>query len=258
VTVRDRLKGAITRAIRHDGAQGRSSLDDALLFEAQERALRAAETAVRLSQGAGATAAQQKSALDAAADQARMLVARGRDARGPVQQVRDTLERAKLVCLNAGLEGARLGEPAGKALVSIADELRSLATRSLEAVDELGSMQSQVEQDREKLLERIEQAQQRARELSEELLRSQASQRDAETALGELGKTLAKTSATDPDTARALSAAAEHARGLLSTLATLSARRDRGTILSALGPALRPLLDALRELYRGRPRQEQP
>jgi methyl-accepting chemotaxis protein len=187
-----------------------------------------------------------------------MLIARGRDARAPMQQIRDTLERAKLVALNAGLEGARIGDPVGKALVSVADEQRALASRALDALDELAEMLVRTEEDREKLLQRIEEARDRARELADELLRSQAAQRDSETALAELGKLLGKTTSTDPETARALTQAAEHARGLLGALTLLSNRRDRGVVRGALGPALRPLLSALRELYRGRPRDEQP
>jgi methyl-accepting chemotaxis protein len=250
--------GALERVLGEDAAGGRSSLDDALLYRSHERAHTAAETAVRLAQGAGASAAQQKNALDSAADQARMLAARGRDSRLPTQQLRDSLERAKLVALNAGLEGARHGEPVGRALVGIADEMRALVTRALEALEEHVAMLADVDRDREKLLTQIEQAQQRARELAEELLRSQAAQRDAEVAVAEMGKTLAKASPTDPETARALTDAAEHAKGLLSSLRLLSARGDHGQTLGALGPALRPLWRALRELYRGGTREPPP
>lgn len=255
MSLRERLMGALQRALGEETGGKRSSLDEALLYDSQERAHQAAENAVRLAQAAGATAAQQKSALDAAADHARMLVARGRDTRTPTQQLRDTLERAKLVALNAGLEGARLGETAGRPLVIIADETRGLVVRALEALDEHLTMLGQVERERERLLERIEQARTRARDLADELLRAQAAERDAELALVELGRTLAKTSSTDPETARSLSTAAEHARGLLAALTALSARGDRGQVLGTLAPALGPLFRALRELYRGRQRE---
>lgn len=252
MSVRERLAGALSRVLGDEAARPRTSLDDALLFESHERASKTAETAVRISQAAGATAAQQKSALDAAADQARMLVARGRDTRAPTQQIRDALERAKLVALNTGLEGARMGEAAGKPLVMVSEEMRGLVVRALESLDEHLGLLAQVEREREKLLERIEQARDRARDLADEMLRAQAAERETEQALGELGRSLSKTSTTDPETARALTEAAEHARGLLGALTALSARGDRGTVLNALAPALRPLFRALRELYRGR------
>jgi DNA repair exonuclease SbcCD ATPase subunit len=258
MTVRERVVEALRRTLGDDGRGVRSPLDEAALLETQQRARKACENAVRLSQGAGATAAQQKSALDAAADQARMLAARGRDIRVPAQQLEDALQRSKLIALNAGLEGARIGEPAGKALVSVADEMRALTARALEALDEHFAALGQLDRDREKLLEQIAQAQQRARDLADELLRSQASQREAETALAELGRTLEESSATDPETARALTDAAEHARQLARSLAALSARGDRGAVVGALGPALKPLFRLLRDLYRGRPREEQP
>jgi methyl-accepting chemotaxis protein len=258
MTVRERLIGALQRALGDEAERARTPLDDAFLFQAHERAQAAAETAVRLAQGAGATAAQHKSALDSAADQARMLGARGRDARLPTEQLRDSLERAKLVALNAGLEGARLGEPSGRALAGVADEMRALAARGLEALEQHLGMLAQADRNREKLLAQIEKAQQHASELADELLRSQAAQRAAQAELVQVGSSLARTSATDPETARALTQAAEHARGLLSSLTALTARGDRGAVLGALGPALRPLWRALRELYRGGAREQSP
>jgi methyl-accepting chemotaxis protein len=258
MSVRARLIGALQRAIGEHDEPARSPLDEALMFRAHERAHAATENAMRLSQGAGATAAQHKNALDAAADQARMLAARGRDARLPTDQLRDSLERAKLIALNAGLEGARMGEPSGRALANVADEMRAIAGRALEALEQHLAMLAQVERDREKLLAQIEQTQQRARELADELLRSQAAQREAEIALAEIGNSLAKSSATDPETARALTEAAEHARGLMRSLSVLTARGDPAVAAGALGPALKPLWRALRELYRGGSREPSP
>jgi hypothetical protein len=249
------LSGALRRTFGDEAGKTRSALDDAALLDIHDRARSACETAVRLSQGAGATAAQQKSALDAAADQARTLAARGRDVRVVVQQLEDALERSKLVALNAGLEGARIGEPTGKALVAVADELRALSARALEALGDHVSGLGELERDRDKLLDQIAQAQERSRFLADELLRSQAAQREAESTVAELGRTLRETSATDPETARALTDAAEHARQLARALAALSSRGDRGAVLGALGPALKPLFRLLGDLYRGKSEQ---
>ncbi len=109
--VRDSLLGGAA-----EPSEQRTTLDDALLLRAQDSAEKSAEAALGASQAVGAAAAQQKSALDAATDRARLLHARGKDAEGSVARARDALERAKLVALNSGLEGSRLGEAKGRAL----------------------------------------------------------------------------------------------------------------------------------------------
>ena len=219
-----------------------------MLYNAHEAATQATHSATSMCQAAGATAAQQRGALDAASDHARLLVARGRDLRATAQQIRESLERAKLVALNAGLEGSRLGEPAGKAIVAIADEMRSLVGRGLESLEEHLSLLGQVDRERDKLQEQVEHAQQRASGLAEELLRSQAALREANTALGKLGEGLQRSTGADPQMARAVSSAAEHARGLLDALSTLSGQSQRGLMWRALSPTVKPLLKLLRDL----------
>jgi methyl-accepting chemotaxis protein len=251
MTVTDRVMDALRDTLRgaKDAARSaRGALDEALLFTSHEQASKAAATAMSVAQAAGATAAQQRSSLDAAADHSRLLASRGRDVRAAASQVREALERAKLVALNAGLEGARLGEPIGKALVAVADELRSAIGRALEALEEHLTLVGQVERDREKLRDQVENARQSAASLAEELLRVQASQREATAALGELGQGLKRTTGTDPEVARTLAAASEHARGLIDALNVLASRPQRNLALRALRPTIRPLLRLMREL----------
>jgi methyl-accepting chemotaxis protein len=253
MSVTDRLFDGLRDAVR--GARGvagsaRTTLDQALLFSKHEQASVAASQSLRTAQAAGATAAQQRSALEAAADHARLLVSRGRELRGSVQQVGDALERAKLVALNAGLEGARLGEPAGKAMVAAADELRSVIGRAVGALEEHLSLLTQVDREREKLRDQVDQAKQSASALGDELLRAQTTQRDAVSSLEELGKGLEHATGTDREVARIVATAADHARGLLEALGALSNRPQRSAVVRALRPTLLPLLRLMRELDR--------
>lgn len=245
VSLREAVRGA-----RDVAGSARTTLDQALLFSKHDQASQAAAQSLRSAQAAGATAAQQRSALDAASDHARLLVARGRDIRGSAQQVGDALERAKLVALNSGLEGARLGEPAGKAMVAAADELRSVIGRASGALEEHLSLVTQIEREREKLRDQVEQAKQSASALGDELLRAQTTQRDAVSSLEELGKGLEHSTGTDREVARIVATAADHARGLLEALSALSNRPQRGAVVRALRPTLLPLLRLMRELDR--------
>jgi methyl-accepting chemotaxis protein len=245
----DGLRGAV-RGARGVAGSARTTLDQALLFSKHEQASVAASQSLRTAQAAGATAAQQRSALEAAADHARLLVSRGRELRGSVQQVGDALERSKLVALNAGLEGARLGEPAGKAMVAAADELRSVIGRAVGALEEHLSLLIQVEREREKLRDQVDQAKQSASALGDELLRAQTTQRDAVSSLEELGKGLEHATGTDREVARIVATAAEHARGLVEALRALSNRPQRSAVVRALRPTLLPLLRLMRELDR--------
>jgi methyl-accepting chemotaxis protein len=253
MNMRQRLLGSLRSTLGGDDTRTNvgGPLDNALLFRAYETASVATQKAASTCQSAGATAAQQRASLDAAADHVRLLLARSRDVRATAQQVREALERTKLVALNAGLEGARLGEPIGKGLVTVADEVRSLATRALEALDEHLTLISQIDKERDKLRDQVDTARQASSALAEELLRAQAAQREATGALSEFGEGLQRTTGADPETARAVAEAADHARGLLGALATLASRPQRHYVLRALRPSLRPLMRLLRELYRG-------
>jgi hypothetical protein len=246
MSITHRLKTAL--GVGSSGAPKNSVLDEALLFGVHEKALGAADSATRTAQAAGATASQQRAAIDAAADHSRLLLARGRDARSAAQQVRDSIERAKLIALNAGLEGSRLGDASGKALLTVSDELRGVLSRGLDALDEHIGLLSQMERERERLRDQLEHARERGTALADELLRSQNLQRVARDKLQELGDTIQRATGADPDMARQVSEAALHARGLLEALTALSNRPDRGWMLRALGPSLRPLLRLLRDV----------
>jgi methyl-accepting chemotaxis protein len=252
VSATERLLGALSRVLPGRKAEaGHTSLDDAFLFRSHERARTAAEQAMSACQAVGAGAAQQKGALDAAVDAVRNLLSRGRDTRGSLEQARDSLDRIRIVALNAGLEGARLGDPAGKPLMLVAEEVNGHVARGVAAIEDHATTLSLLERDREKLGADLGLAQQRAADLARELLAAQAAQKDAQSALADVGDRIKSVTRTDPETARAVTEAADHARALVAALSQLSSKPHRASLLGALTPSLGPLFELLREVLRG-------
>lgn len=250
-----RRKGSLLGALRGAKSADQTSgpLEDAELFRVHERATSAATSALSLSQAAGAQASQQRTALEAAIDSVQNLSSRARDVRSSLDRAREALEQIRIVALNAGLEGARLGDAAGRSLALIAEEVREHAGRAQAALSEQAKALQQMDAERERLQEHVDGAQQRSAELARELLQTQAAQRDAGAALDELGGRLQTVTQTDPETARLVAEAAEHARSLASALSSLTSKPHRASLLGALSPALGPLLGLLRELYKGAP-----
>ncbi len=246
------LRRSIAGATRGSGEPARTLIDHAQVFDAHEKATALAEGAMSACQSTGATAAQQRGALDAAADHTRLAVARGRDLRLAAQQLRDSLERIKLVALNAGLEGARLGE-GGKALVLVGEEVRAMVVRGIEALDEQATVMSELESERDKVAARMEEARERAAAMADELMRAQAAQREANGSLAEVGRGLRRATGTDPEVARTVAAASNHARGLLDALIELTSRGHARLVLRTLRPSIEPLLRVIREIDEASP-----
>jgi len=124
--------------------------------------------------------------LEAVQDAGQRLSARGRDIRNSLQQLRESVDRAKLTALNAGLEGARLGDPAGKALVIMGDEVRQLLARALEALEEHAALLADVDRDRDRCLAELNQLHHDARQTLKSVARSQEQSRLARALLSEL------------------------------------------------------------------------
>lgn len=230
-----------------------AGLDEAMLARAQSQAAASVQEAVSACQELGASVAQQRAHLDAASDRSRLLVARAQESRAHLRRIRDTLERVKLVALNTGLDGARVGEARGRALLLVAEELGELVRGGLGAVTDLGSLQAELDEDRDRLAADLAQARAKAGDVSQEILRAQSAQRRGEQAIDDLGQKLAEVSGTDAESARLFGEVAEHARGLLSALGALSSKPQRGLVWRALRPTLGPLLRVLRELERPGP-----
>jgi methyl-accepting chemotaxis protein len=246
------LRHRLERAV--SGRHHSSPLEGALLHGDYEQAKRAGETALTIARSLGTAAAHHRSALDAAADEARLLAARGNELRSSADRIRECLERTKLVALNAGLEGARLGESVGRAVVAMAEEVRGLAARGLEAVGEHTESLDSVVRGRDRLEEQLGQVRQHASLVGEELLRAEAAQTELGAAIAALGRRIESATGTDARTAQAMAAVSAHARGLLDALDTLSTKSERGVVLKALGPTLGPLLRLLERARKPRGR----
>ena len=219
----------------------------AALLEAQEKASGAAQQSLRLSETVGSSLAEQRSAIDAAADHGRLLLSRSRDAKTTAQQVQNALERARLIALNAGLEGTRTEGSGGKALLIVSEELRGVLERGASSVEDHLTALTQMEREREKLRDQLERAREHGNVLADELLRSQNLQRVTHEQLQELGQTLNRVTGTDPELGRLMVSAETHARGLLEALTSLSSKPGRLKWLRALTPSLAPLLRLLGE-----------
>ncbi len=246
----------LTRAVERNTASKppgseTDELSSALLFGAHHVANKSAQQAVEQCGKANQGLQQCRSQVEACADQARRLEVRLRDTRGSASQLADTLERIKLVALNTGLEGARLGESSGKALVAIAEEVRNLASRGLETVAAHVRLVEEVEAEQAKMIRASEMAQSLAQELSNLLRQTQECQMDTVASLDMLEKAIERASGLDAPTALEVQRVAEHGQGLLSALEGLSVSRRKKIAKTMLVPAVEPLLRALLNVAHG-------
>jgi hypothetical protein len=149
-----------------------SPIDLAELLRELSDAEHARASADRAAQAATAEATRAQAVLDTVQDGARLLGQRGRELKHSANAVRDALERARLSALNAALEGAKLGEPLGKAVLTMADDVRAQLSRCADSLEEhLGTL-AELDRDRERWLDELRQtrelcagAAQRLREL---------------------------------------------------------------------------------------------
>jgi len=191
----------------------------AVLDAAEQTQLRAEEAA----QAGVGSAARARAVLDAVHDGARGLLGRGREVRASATSVRDSLERARLATLNAGLEGARLGEPLGKAVVAMADDMRALLSRAQDALDEHLGLLAEIDRERERWLDELSQSRElcgAAVQALDELRRLEVG---AAEALARLGQSLRRHVGAAPERARLVSDAAEQSRALVDSLSRLRA-----------------------------------
>jgi len=216
--------------------------DKSRLIRALEAAEQSAHEAERNIEAAGSAAARQGGDLEALQDSAQRLLVRNRDVRSSLQPVRDGLERAKITALNAGLEGARLGEPIGKVLVGVADELRTLLARGIDTLDEHANLLAEVERDRERWVSELKPVLDNAHALSIELSLIQTQHRGSVGALAALGSELRRAIGGDPEALAMIAEASELARGLAKILTTIAEKRPDQLSTDALGRLLEPLL----------------
>ena len=216
-----------------------TTLELADLLRELAHAEQARASADRAGQAATADATRAQAVLEAVQDGARLITSRNRELRASAQGVREALDRARLAALNAGLEGAKLGEPLGKAVLTMADDLRVLIARGQDALEEHAATLGELERERERWLEELSQtrelcaaALQRLRELGglqAAFARSQA----------RMAERLKEAIGGDAEREQLLAEASERAHALRESLGRLRDPND---------PELRALLEPLRAL----------
>jgi methyl-accepting chemotaxis protein len=225
------------------GATGatRSAADESALWTAHERAAAAVREAGEAAQRIASHVAKQRGTVDSLSDRARAVAARAHDLSVSFARVLDAFARLELVALNAGLEGARMGEGAAQAMQLVADEVRAQATRGGEASRELSTTLAEIGSELLQVNASLDRAREGAAEVAQEAARVSGTSADAERALVDVGARLRSATGSDPETARAIGEATEHARALVAALGALSGKVPQALVLGALRPVLEPL-----------------
>jgi len=219
----------------------RSTSDEGALWSAHERALVRARDAGAAAQRIASSAARQRASIDTVADRARALSSRATELQGAFSRVVDAFERLALVALNAGLEGARVGEAEGRQLALVSDEVRAHSSRGAETSRELATALMALASDLSQLEGQVAQAQGVVAEVTQDSARAAGAASDAESALVDVGERVKKATGSDPETVRAVAEASERARALVTSLTALSGKVPRELLVGTLGPVLAPL-----------------
>lgn len=222
-------------------AATRSPAEEGALWAAHERAGSSVRDTGEAAQRIVSHVSKQRSTVDALADRARAVSARATDLGATFNRLVDTFARLELVALNAGLESARLGEGPGHALGLVADEVRAQASRGSEASRELGAALNEISAELGQVNTSLDRARESAAEVAQEATRASAASADAERALGEIREKLQKTMGSDPEIARAIADASDHARALVEALARTTGKVPQAVLAAALRPVLEPL-----------------
>ncbi len=218
----------------------KAELYAARIAAALESARAAAALALTEQRAASAIVARQHGEVETLHEAQQRLGSRSRDMRNSLQLVRESLDRAKLTALNAGLEGARLGDPLGKALVVMGDEVRNLLARAVDALEEHGTLLGEVERERERSLAELTRVGDGSRELRHALSLAEGQSQLCGALLTEIRHDVTEAFGTDVEAARVLSESARQVQELASSL--LELRRRAPATEQALGELLAPLL----------------
>jgi methyl-accepting chemotaxis protein len=247
-TPKRRLFKLIQRTAKTAAAAARSGApDENALWMSHQRALSVVREGAESTQRIASNIAKQRGAVEAVADRARAAAVRAQELGASFARLSDAFDRLGLVALNAGLEGARVGESVGRALLLVGDEVRAQATRGNENARELATTLSEIGGELAQLNAHLDQVREASGEVAHEAARASAAAAEADRVLVEMGDGLRKTTDSDPETVMAVAEASEHARALMTSLATLSGKVPRTLLVSALRPMLDPLARVLAE-----------
>jgi methyl-accepting chemotaxis protein len=190
-------------------------------------------------------AEQHAAATQHLSAQIRSLLTRGRDLRTTTESVREAIDRTRVIALNAGLEGARLPEPHGRALLVVGEETRNAAAQGEAALEELMSHLAQIDGDRHALADNAARATEQVHSLHERLERTLEHTDQATGKLEDLVENLSRATGTEPEVARLAAAACDQVQGLLDTLNRLNSHRGAADALVSFRRELTPLVEIL-------------
>ncbi len=222
------------------------TVDDAAVVAALDAVRQALAQASVVLENATTGVTREQAQLEAVSDAARALPGRGRDVRASLQLIHESLERAKLGALNAGLEAARVGEPLGQVVMQLSADQRDLVSRALDSLEAHAALLSEVERDRDRWLDGVTTARDAAAAVAEQLGGLSQHHQEAMSGLLRLEHDLGPVLGTDPATARLLLGLAEQVEKLGATIGALSEHADPRTA-ERLRQALTPLMRALGE-----------
>jgi methyl-accepting chemotaxis protein len=245
-----RLRGPRQASKQAPSAAKHPSAEESAVWAAHEQALARTREAAEAAQRIASNAAKQRASADTLADRAHAVAARAQELATSFTRITDAFERLGLIALNAGLEGARLGEVAGRALLLVSDEVRDHAVRGSDSARELSTTLTEVGAEISRLNAIIGQARQASGETSQEAAVVAAASGEAERALVDIGNRIRKTTGTDPETVRAIALASEQAHVLVTSLTALETKVPRSWLVDALRPVLEPLAQLLAERRR--------
>src|SRR5580658_3641640 len=117
------------------GAEG--DVDENAIWLAHQRALTVVREGAESTQRIASGIAKQRGSVDSLGDRSRAAGARAQEMSTAFARVVDSFDRLALVALNAGLEGARLGESVGRSLLLVSDEVRAQTARGGDSAREL-------------------------------------------------------------------------------------------------------------------------
>jgi methyl-accepting chemotaxis protein len=243
-----RLLRLLRRAAKSAHARAsEGDVDPNAIWLAHQRTLTVVREGAESTQRIASSVAKQRGTVDALGDRARAAVARTQELSTAFARVVDAFDRLGLVALNAGLEGARLGESGGRPLLLVSDEVRTQAARGGESARELATTLGEIGGEMGHIGGQLDQVRELASDVSHEAARASAAAAEADRVLLEMQEGLKRTTDRDPETVMAIAEAGEHARALVGSLGALSGRVPKAILVTALRPMLEPLARLLAE-----------
>jgi methyl-accepting chemotaxis protein len=217
-------------------------VDEAAVVTLLDGMRRELEEATRVLEEASSAVAREHGQLESVMDAARGLPGRGRDVRASLAVIHESLERAKLGALNAGLEAARVGEPLGRLVMQLAGDQRDLVTRALDSLEAHSALVTEAEEERDRSLAGVASAREAGVSVAEQLEALAHRHAQLRAQVARLEQALEPVLGTNPRTARLLVGLSEQAEELLETIRELNADPKSAERLDRV---LAPVFDVL-------------